>query len=147
MQHSVCTLILKEQNMTRTLHPMVPKIGLSLAALVIVSSAFASPHHMAMKKHPMKKAAKVAAPTKAEIAAGKKEFYSVGCSNCHSVGGKGGRIKLDGVAGEKGHDAKWFTVQVLDPSAHHSRMPSFKGRVKGKDLTNLVAFLTTLKKK
>ncbi len=136
--------------MTRTLHPVVPKLGLSLAALVIVSAAFAAPHHGAMKmkmKHPMKKSAKVAAPTKAEIAAGKKAFFTVGCSNCHSVGGKGGRIKLDGVAGEKGHTAQWFKVQILDPSAHHSRMPSFKGRVKGKELSNLVAFLTTLKKK
>ncbi|HEV2474693.1 MAG TPA: c-type cytochrome [Chthonomonadales bacterium] len=129
-------------------------LGLALAASLMASGAHAG-QHPAHKK-PVKKSTKKAvkkgagAPNAAMIALGKKQLASNGCVNCHAIHGKGGTSgpDLTKTGAEKGHTAQWFEVQISTPKKHNpdSTMPPFSGRIKGKDLTALADYLTTLKK-
>jgi len=120
--------------------------GLLLGGSLLMSAAFAKPP----KKTPTKPSKPSAA---AAIAAGKKVFEasSSGCGNCHAINGKGGSSgpDLSNVGGESKHTAAWLKVAVTDPKAHdpNSSMPAYADKIKGKDLTNLVAYLGSLKKK
>lgn len=119
--------------------------GAVLTASVLVTAAFAGPpkHNKHAKKPPAKSSA-------ALITAGKKVYAANGCAGCHSIAGKGGKTgpNLTTVAAEAKHTPKWLEEQVLNPKAHDadSKMPPYEGRIKGKDLQALVAYLGSLKK-
>ncbi|MDE2125513.1 MAG: cytochrome c [Armatimonadetes bacterium] len=119
---------------------------LGAAAVLLVTAAFAVP-----PKHlkPHKGVKKAAGAPAAMVALGKKVYAKSGCANCHAIGNAGGRggPNLTDVGQESSHTVKWFEVQVTNPKAHNpdGRMPAFKGRVQGKELTALATYLTTLK--
>lgn len=82
------------------------------------------------------------------LAAGKRAYGAQGCGNCHAMNGAGGGAGPD--LGRTGVDPKhtihWFAVQIVNPKAHtpDTTMPAFT-QVKGKELTTMAAYLTTLK--
>jgi len=120
--------------------------GLTLYGLLIVTAAFAgAPPQKTTKKPPAK-----AAPSAATIAAGKKVYEANACGGCHAVGGTGGTSgpELTKVAADPKHTAKWLEAQVKNPKTHtpESTMPPYGDKIKGKDLSNLVAYLGSLKK-
>jgi mono/diheme cytochrome c family protein len=95
---------------------------------------------------------KKAPPTKvtpAMIAAGAKVYDASGCGGCHMINGKGGAAgpDLSTTGADAKHTPKWLEVQVVNPKAHKadSAMPAGDS-IKGKDLSNLVAYLGSLKK-
>jgi len=96
-----------------------------------------------------KKPAAPAKPTAAQIAAGAKVYDASGCGGCHMINGKGGAAgpDLSTTGADPKHTAKWMEVQVVTPKVHKadSAMPA-GDTIKGKDLTNLSAYLTSLKK-
>ncbi|RMG24482.1 MAG: hypothetical protein D6724_06030 [Armatimonadetes bacterium] len=72
-------------------------------------------------------AGKSAALDAALISTGKQKFETVGCMNCHSVGGKGGKTApdLSRVGAEHG-DAEFYMKLLLDPASMGKEgMPSF----------------------
>jgi mono/diheme cytochrome c family protein len=115
--------------------------GAALMSALMLSTAVAKPP----KKAPHKKPPVV----KASPAAGKKVYASNGCGGCHKIGENGGTNgpELTKYADDKTHDAKWTMVQIQDPKKHKadSAMPPYGGKIKGKDLNNLAAYLLTLK--
>ena len=119
-------------------------LGLSVFGSLMFSAAFAAPPKG--KKPPAKTTPKKDDP--AAIAAGKKVYAAQSCNGCHAIAGEGGKNgpELTKVAADPKHTPKWLEEAVVNPSAHHSSMPSYDDKVKGKDLTNLVAYLGSLKK-
>ncbi len=119
-------------------------LGLSVFGSLMFSAAFAAPPKG--KKPPAKTAPKKDDP--AAIAAGKKVYEAQSCNGCHAIAGEGGKNgpELTKVAADPKHTPKWLEEAVVNPAAHHSTMMSFADKVKGKDLTNLVAYLGSLKK-
>jgi cytochrome c2 len=73
---------------------------------------------------------------------GQKLFYSVGCSQCHTVNGKGGRMgpDLSGVTDMRSDS--WIMKYIHDPKAvnPNSRMHAFKHLSRAKREA-IVAFL------
>lgn len=120
--------------------------GLGLCASLLTSAAIAAPP----KKKTTKKTTAKPASSAALIAAGKKVYAANGCKNCHAIAGEGGKggPDLTKVGAEASHTPKWLEVQVVNPKAHNdsSTMPSYEESIKGKDLTALVAYLSSLKK-
>jgi len=59
---------------------------------------------------------------------GEKLFYSVGCSQCHTFKGRGGRIAPDLSAVTNIRNDSWIESYLQDPKQINplSRMPSFK---------------------
>jgi mono/diheme cytochrome c family protein len=116
--------------------------GLALFGALTLSTALAKPpkHKPAPKKPPM---------TKADPVAGKKVYVANGCAGCHKIGETGGESgpNLTSYASDKTKDAKWTAVQIEDPKKHKadSPMPGYAGKIKGKDMNNLVAYMLTLK--
>ena len=121
-------------------------LGLSVFGSLMFSTAFAAPPKG--KKPPAKTAPKKDDP--AAIAAGKKVYEAQGCAGCHAIAGAGGMSgpELTKVGADPKHTTKWLTEAVVSPKAHNpnSAMPAYDDKVKGKDLTNLVAYLGSLKK-
>ena len=122
------------------------KLALSMTGLAVLSAltlttAFAGP--------PKKKAPHKKAPvTKADPVAGKKVYVANGCGGCHAIKGEGGMNGPDLTKfGTDKKDAAWTAVQIQDPKKHKpdSPMPGYADKIKGKDLTNLSAYLLTLK--
>ena len=112
--------------------------SLSLCASLLLSTAFAKPP------------AKPTKPTAAQIAAGKKVYEAQMCKGCHVINGDGGGTSgpdLSKVAAEAKHTAEWLKVQVIKPKDHNANtaMPGYEDKIKGADLTNLTAYLGTLK--
>ena len=75
---------------------------------------------------------------------GKKLFYSVGCSQCHTVHGKGGGMAPDLSAVTNIRSDSWIERYIHDPKAMNprSRMPAFKNLSRAKRQ----AIVTFLKK-
>jgi mono/diheme cytochrome c family protein len=90
-------------------------------------------------------------PPSGQIAAGKKVYDSNKCASCHIINGKGGKSgpDLSNEGANAKHTSKWLEEEIKDPKSHkaNSVMPSYKDKVKGKDLSNLVAYLRSLKKR
>lgn len=93
--------------------------------------------------------AKTTKPTAAMIAAGAKVYEANGCGGCHMINTKGGMAgpDLSTVGADAKHTPKWLETKVTNPKASKpdSTMPAYE-QIKGKDLTNLVAYLGSLKK-
>ena len=119
-------------------------LGLSVSGSLLLTSALAAPP---------KAGKKPAAPPKADdpaaIAAGKKVYETNGCAGCHAIGGTGGMAgpELTKVAANPKHTSKWLEEAVVNPKVHNpnSAMPAYES-IKGKDLSNIVAYLGSLKK-
>jgi mono/diheme cytochrome c family protein len=127
-------------------------VGLTLYGSLFVTMALAGPQSSSAKAPPKKSTTKTA-PSKnntAAITAGKKVYDANACAGCHSIGGKGGSTgpDLTKVAADPKHTAKWLEQQVKNPKVNtpESNMPPYGDKIKGKDLTNLVAYLSSLKK-
>jgi len=77
---------------------------------------------------------------------GGKVLYELKCTNCHAVGGFGGRVgpELAGVGSRR--DRGWMRTQILDPKRHNpeTKMTPFAGRVSGDDLEALLDYLEAL---
>jgi cytochrome c oxidase subunit 2 len=121
----------------------VTLLGAALFGALTLSAAFAKPP----KHQPAPKHKPVAA--KASPAAGKKVYAANGCGGCHAISGTGGQNgpDLTKYATDKTRDAKWTEVQIQNPKKHKadSAMPAYADKIKGKDLSNLAAYLLTLK--
>jgi cytochrome c2 len=77
-----------------------------------------------------------------------KAAYEKQCKMCHSVAGEGGKMAstggaLDGVGAKR--DEAWLRAYIADPKSKvpTSKMPKLK--VADQDLSDVVAFLLTLK--
>lgn len=120
-------------------------VGLTLGSSLTVALAG---QHSKHKKPPVK-TTKTAKPTAAILAAGAKVYDASGCGGCHMINGKGGTNgpDLSATGAESSHTAKWMETQVVNPKAHKADtgMPA-SDTLKGKDLSNLVAYLVSLKK-
>lgn len=90
-------------------------------------------------------------PSTAGIAAGKAVFEQNKCASCHMIAGKGGKSgpDLSAEGANARHTSQWLETEIKNPKSHKadSFMPAYDGKIKGKDLTNLVAYLGSLKKK
>jgi mono/diheme cytochrome c family protein len=125
--------------------------SLTLYGSLFVTTALAGPQSSS-KKTPPKSTTKTA-PSKsntAAITAGKKVYDANACTGCHAINGKGGTSgpDLTKVAADPKHTTKWLEQQVKNPKVNtpESNMPPFGDKIKGKDLSNLVAYLSSLKK-
>ena len=118
-------------------------VGLTLGGSLTVALAAPPKKH---KKPPVKTTGK---PTAAMLAAGAKVYEATGCGGCHMINGKGGTAgpDLSATGADATHTAKWMETQIVNPKAHKadSAMPA-SDTLKGKDLSNLVAYLVSLKK-
>ena len=116
--------------------------ALTLTTTLLTATAFAGPPSKGKKKPPV--------VDKAAIAAGKKVYDGNGCANCHAINGTGGMAgpDLTKVGANPKHTAKWLAEAIVNPKAHNpdTTMPSYEDSIKGKDLTNVVAYLASLKK-
>lgn len=112
--------------------------ALTLSATLLTTAALAKP--------PIKKPV---AGDKVAIAAGKKVYAANGCANCHAINGVGGMTgpNLTKVGANPKHNAKWLEESVVNPKAHNpdSSMPAYDS-LAAKDLKNLVAYMSSLKK-
>ena len=113
--------------------------GVSAFGALALTSALAAP-----PKKPAKPA-----DASAAIAAGKKVYEGNGCAGCHAISGTGGMAgpELTKVAANPKHTPKWLEEAVVNPKVHNpnSAMPAYES-IKGKDLSNIVAYLGSLKK-
>lgn len=93
--------------------------------------------------------------------AGQKLYKMRGCAQCHSVDGSGGNgPTFKGVFGEAVRmktgasvvvDENYIRESILDPQAKvvagfDPIMPTFKGRLKDKEITALIEYMKTLKR-
>jgi len=121
-------------------------IGLSLFGSMLFTSAQAAPQD---KKPATKKDTKKPTAAKGDVAAGKKVYEAQGCAGCHAISGTGGMVgpELTKVGADAKHTTKWLTDYVTNPKKmkSDSAMPAYGDKVKGKDMTNLVAYLASLK--
>ena len=106
----------------------------------------------ALAAPPKKKSAppaKTTKPTAAMLAAGAKVYDANGCGGCHMINEKGGTNgpDLSAVGADAKHTPKWLETKIVNPKASKpdSAMPPYDS-IKGKDLSNLVAYLGSLKK-
>ena len=115
--------------------------ALGLAGALLTTAAAAP--QKGKKPAPMKK------PAAAEVA-GKKVYDQNKCANCHAIGGKGGKAgpDLSGEGAIAGHNAAWLEAEIKNPKSHKpgGSMPAFADKIKGKDLSNLAAYMGSLKK-
>ena len=117
-------------------------VNRTLAALAIVVSlgvAVAAKPKAPVKKGPAPKSS-------AAIVHGKKVYQQSQCAMCHGVPGKGGRMDLGRIGKEK--KAPWLRTQVRNPKRNNpsSAMPPYNAkRLNDKDLSDLVAYLSSLK--
>ena len=120
-----------------TVTPLI-RTGLALFGSLLLTSALAGPPK---QKHPVSAAGNL-------VAAGKRVFDANGCSNCHAIGGKGGKGGPDLSAEGTKRSRPWLAAQVVNPKAHtsSSTMPAFGNKIKGKDLTAVSIYLASLKR-
>jgi len=115
-------------------------ISLLLFGSLLASAALAGPPQTPKPKP----------PAAGNIAAGKKVYEANSCKNCHSINGDGGSggPDLSAIGADKTHTAAWFKKAIVTPKAIHpdSTMPAFD-KISAKDLTDLEAYLGSLKKK
>ena len=73
---------------------------------------------------------------------GETLFYTVGCSQCHTFKGRGGRMAPDLSAVTNIRSDSWIESYLQDPKEMNplSRMPSFK-HLSGSERKAIVAFL------
>ncbi len=130
--------------------------AVAIATTTLFGSVFAT---STLAVPQQKKPAKPAKPTKpakpapkktdTTVADGKKVYDKFSCSACHAIGGKGGNSgpDLSKVAADAKHDAKFFEAKIKNAKASNpdTSMPAYEETIKGKDLSNLVAYLKTLK--
>ena len=120
-------------------------VGLSVFGSLLVTSALAGPPKKATKKPPAKTAKK---DDPAAIAAGKKVYDANGCAGCHAIGETGGKAgpELTKVGADPKHTSEWLAKAVVNNKSVHpdSTMPPYD-QIKGKDLTNIVAYMASLK--
>lgn len=121
-------------------------VGLSVFGSLMVTSALAGPPKKGAKKPPTKSAKK---DDPAAIAAGKKVYDANGCTACHAIGETGGKSgpALTKVGADPKHTSEWLGKAVVNNKSVHpeSTMPPYD-QIKGKDLSNIVAYLGSLKK-
>ncbi len=120
--------------------------GIALSGALFTVAAVAGPPKSGKKAAAKKDAKKDAKPDPAQIAAGKKVYEANNCGGCHKIGETGGVAgpELSKVGASPKHTAKWLTEAVIHPKS--SAMPPYDDKIKGKDLTALVAYLGSLKK-
>jgi cbb3-type cytochrome oxidase cytochrome c subunit len=120
--------------------PLTSTACLLLFGSLLTSAALAGPPQ-APKPKP---------PAAGNIASGKKVYEANSCKNCHSINGEGGSggPDLSAIGADKTHTAAWFKKAIVTPKALHpdSTMPPYD-KLKAKDLTDLEAYLGSLKKK
>ncbi|MCW3099089.1 MAG: cytochrome b/b6 [Chthonomonadaceae bacterium] len=118
-------------------------VGLTLGGSMTVALA------QTKKTQKTKKPPVTTKPTAAMIAAGAKVYEANGCGGCHMINGKGGTNgpDLSATGADPKHTAKWLETQITSPKTNKSdsTMPPYDS-IKGKDLSNLVAYLSSLKK-
>lgn len=89
-------------------------------------------------------------PAAVSAAAGKSVYEQNKCANCHAIAGKGGKSgpDLSNEGAMPKHTQSWLEAEIKDPKSHKadSSMPAYGERVTGKDLSNLAAYLHSLKK-
>ncbi len=119
--------------------------GATLFTSMCATATFANPP----KKKPVTKKTAPATKKADPIADGKKVYDKFSCSACHAIGGKGGNSgpDLSKAGAVSGHDAKFFEAKVKNPKASNpdTSMPAYEETIKGKDLSNLSAYLKSLK--
>lgn len=125
-------------------------LGLSVFGSMLYTSALAAPQDKKpAQKGGKKPATKAPAKTAGDAVAGKKIYEAQGCAGCHAISGNGGMVgpELTKVGADAKHTTKWLTDYVSNPKAikADSTMPAYGDKIKGKDMTNLVAYLASLK--
>ena len=119
--------------------------ALALVAVMLCVSLVATSLAAAQKTKPAKK------PSAASIASGKKVYEQFKCANCHAIAGKGGKSgpDLSNEGGDPKHTPQWLALEVKDPKSHKpdGSMPAFAEKIQGAALTDLVAYMGSLKKK
>jgi len=118
---------------------------LQIAVPVCLMGALALPALCA----PPKGAAK--GPSAANAAAGKKVYEQNRCAACHSINGTGGKAgpDLSSEGSNTAHSVAWLQAEIKNPKSHKpdSKMPSYEASIKGKELSSLATYLSSLKKK
>ena len=120
--------------------------GFAISTALLTVAAVAGPPKTGKKTTTKKAAKKDGKPDPAQIAAGKKVYDANNCGGCHKIGETGGVAgpELTKVGASPQHTAKWLTEAVIHPKS--PSMPPYDDKIKGKDLTALVAYLSSLKK-
>jgi len=115
---------------------------ITLFGALLTTAAVAGP--------PQKSAGKPKPPVKGDIVNGKKVYSANSCVNCHVINGEGGSggPELTTIGLNPKHTPAWFKKAIVTPKAVHpdSTMPPYDS-IKEKDLTDLIAYLGSLKKK
>jgi sulfur oxidation c-type cytochrome SoxX len=78
---------------------------------------------------------------------GKKLFETIGCRECHTVNGQGGKVGPDlSNEGNKGHSRQWFEIQIRNPRAHdpNTAMPAWDNLPR-RQMDDLIDYLESLK--
>ncbi len=77
---------------------------------------------------------------------GEELFKSLGCRECHTIGGIGGHIGPDLTKVGSRRDRQWIEEQIKDSKSHNpnSIMPSF-AKLPGKDIKALADYLSGLR--
>lgn len=75
--------------------------------------------------------------------AGRKLYYAQGCDACHSIGGKGGPMPIDGVGTRLSRDQ---ILRRLQDRRAGAVMPPLPSDTSDQQISELVDFLETLKK-
>src|SRR5579871_900857 len=127
--------------------PTRGSVALKLTVLALIGSllttALAAPPKGHGKKSP--------GATGKSVAAGQQVYAQNKCVNCHTIAGKGGKAgpELSNEGANTQHTPKWLEAEIKNPKSHKadSSMPSYEDKIKGKDLSDLVAYLGSLKKK
>lgn len=123
--------------------------GLVLVGSMLAATAFAAPYQGKKGKKTETKKSAAGKVDKVALAAGKKIYDANGCANCHKIAGAGGASgpELTHVAKNPKHTLQWLETSIVNPKADspQSFMPVYKDKIKGKDLKNTVAYLSSLK--
>jgi mono/diheme cytochrome c family protein len=85
-------------------------------------------------------------PSSAGVQRGQHLFDTLGCTGCHMVNGKGGRVGPDlSDEAAKGHSRSWLTTQIRTPKANDPQtiMPAY-GSLSDEQVNDLVDYLLTL---
>ena len=122
-------------------------IGLSTLVLLAAANITGAAPNQKSKKASAKA---LAAPTKAQIEAGRKIYDAGGCGACHLVGDKGGKTgpELTHIGADKKWSAARLAQVVRDPKKvlQTAKMPAYgTDKISDKDLKTLVAYVGSLK--
>ncbi len=113
-----------------------------LFAALTVTSAIAAPPSGGKGKVPTKLVG--------NILNGKKVYAANGCANCHAILGEGGSggPDLSTVGADGKHTIAWLRKAIVQPKSIHpnTMMPPYDS-LSAKDLTDLCAYMASLKKK